>query len=68
MASIDYMTAIGSEIRARRKALGITQQTVAELAGVSRRLVSEIERGRSTVRVDVLGRVVGVLGLELGVM
>ena len=67
MASIDYMAAIGSEIRERRKALGITQQTVAELAGVSRRLVSEIERGRPTVRVDVLGRVVGVLGLELGV-
>ena len=36
---------IGAEIRRRRKRLRLTQADVAELVGVNRRLVSEVERG-----------------------
>jgi y4mF family transcriptional regulator len=61
------MDQIGKIARARRKQLGIDQETAARLAGVSRKSVSEIERGKPTVRFDVLVRVLDVLGLKLEV-
>ena len=67
MTPIGYMDQIGRIARARRKQLGIDQETAARLAGVSRKSVSEIERGKPTVRFDVLVRVLDVLGLKLEV-
>jgi y4mF family transcriptional regulator len=67
MASNGYMDVVGRQVRARRKALRINQQTLADLAGVSRKSVSEIERGKATVRMDVLVAVLGALGLTLEV-
>ncbi len=61
------MDQIAKIVRTRRKELGIDQETVAGLAGVSRKSVSEIERGKPTVRFDVLVRVLDVLGLKLEV-
>ncbi|MEX1004230.1 MAG: helix-turn-helix domain-containing protein [Acidimicrobiia bacterium] len=60
-----YMDEIAVVIRRRRRELGIDQETTAQLAGVSRKSVSEIERGKRTVRLDVLMRVVDVLGLRM---
>lgn len=65
MTPIGYMRDLGLEVRQRRKALGVSQSTVADLAGVSRKAVSEIERGKSTVRIDVLIKVVTAVGLRL---
>lgn len=64
MTPIGYMSEVGTLVRKRRKALGVTQATVAQLAGVSRKAVSEIERGKPTVRVDVLTRVLEAIGLR----
>ena len=46
----------------RRRALGLRQ---ADLAGVSERFVRELEGGKPSVRLDLLVRVLNVLGLEL---
>lgn len=51
--------------RQRRRQLHLTQQDLADLAGVSVRSVHEIERGKPTVRLDVLTAVATALGLEL---
>lgn len=67
MEPIGYMQALGVAVRTRRKALGIDQETVASLAGVSRKAVSEIERGKPTMRMDTVVRVLDALGLELEV-
>ena len=40
-------------------------QDVADLAGVSERFVRELESGKPSVRLDLLQRVLDVLGLEL---
>jgi y4mF family transcriptional regulator len=64
MTPIGYMSEVGKLVRKRRKALGVTQAIVAQLAGVSRKAVSEIERGKPTVRVDVLTRVLEAVGLQ----
>lgn len=67
MTSNGYMKGIGSIVRQRRKAFGLDQATVAELAGVSRKLVSDLERGKETIQVDKLVAVLNSLGLSLEV-
>ena len=67
MVSNGYMDMLGGQVRARRKALRTSQQTLADLAGVSRKSVSEIERGKATIRMDVLVAVLDALGLTLEV-
>jgi y4mF family transcriptional regulator len=56
---------LGTDIRRRREARQMSQQTLARLAGVGRRLVSELERGKPTVQLDVAGRVLAVFGLRV---
>ncbi|MFM8802848.1 MAG: helix-turn-helix transcriptional regulator [Planctomycetia bacterium] len=58
----------GRAIRQRRKALGLTQTGVAQIAGVGSRFVSEVERGKATAEIGKLLRVAGVLGLDLHVV
>ena len=54
-------------VRERRKARGMTQQDLAELAGVGTRFVSDLERGKATLRLDHANRVLAVFGKTLGV-
>lgn len=59
-----YMESVAAAVRSRRHRLGVDQETVARLAGVSRKAVSEIERAKPTMRVDVLVKVLDAVGLE----
>jgi HTH-type transcriptional regulator / antitoxin HipB len=56
------MQAIGRFVRARRKANGFTQAQLGALAGTGTRLISEIERGKVTVRLDAVNRVLETFG------
>ncbi len=49
-------------VRARRKALGVSQVELARIAGVGPVFVYDVEAGKSTLRLDKL---LEVLGLEL---
>lgn len=57
---------VGSFVRERRQANNLTQQELAELAGVGTRLVSELERGKPTLRMDAVNKVLRVFGQMLG--
>ncbi len=57
--------AIGTFVRERRESEGLSQRRLAELAGVGTRFVVELERGKPTVRMDVVDRVLGVFGFGL---
>jgi len=59
---------IGSFIRERRQANGLTQRELGELAGVGTRFISEVERGKASVRMDVVAQVLSVFGKSLGVV
>jgi y4mF family transcriptional regulator len=59
---------LGDFIRERRTANGMTQQELAELAGVSQPFLSELERGKATVRLDAVNRVLAVFGKQVGVV
>lgn len=53
-------------VRARRRAHHMTQRDLAQLAGVGPRLISELERGKSTLRLDAVNKVLLVFGQQLG--
>ena len=57
--------AIGEFVRARRQASSLTQQELGELAGVGTRFISELERGKTTLRMDAVNRVLRVFGKML---
>lgn len=65
MSIDDIASDLGRTIAARRKKLGVSQQELAELAGVSVRVLSSLERGKPTIRLDTLVPVLDALGLEL---
>lgn len=54
-------TGLGSRIRARRTALGLTLAEVAERAGLSLPYVSNLERGRGNPTLDALRSVAAAL-------
>ncbi|MEM9113976.1 MAG: helix-turn-helix domain-containing protein [Myxococcota bacterium] len=56
---------LGRLIRRCRRDLGLRQQEAAGLTGVGTRFFSELERGKPTVRLQELMRVLDRLGLEL---
>jgi y4mF family transcriptional regulator len=60
--------AIGAFVRERRKANQMTQEQLAELAGVGKRFITELERGKNTARIDATNRVLAVFGKTLGVI
>ena len=52
-------------MRERRRAAGLTQSAVADVVGVNRRVISELERGKPTVQLDIALRVAEALGLDV---
>lgn len=58
---------IGEQIRLRRKELMITQPDLADIAGISINTLYKIERGQANPTIEVLGKILDVLGLEITV-
>jgi HTH-type transcriptional regulator / antitoxin HipB len=56
---------LGEAVRARRRALGLTQKELSQLAGCGLAFLYELEHGKDTVRLDKLLAVLEVLGLAL---
>lgn len=61
----DFARELGEVIRAERKRQRIGQEELALLAGVSRRLVVQIENGKPTARLDSVLRICNALGIRL---
>ena len=58
-------TVLGEDIRRRRLELGLHQDELAELSGVSTRFVHTLEQGKPTVQMDKVLAVLRQLGLDL---
>jgi y4mF family transcriptional regulator len=65
MAEDRRTKALTSQVRARRRALGLTQEELAELAGCSERFVYSLEQGKESIQLGKVLDVLGVLGLGL---
>ncbi len=57
----------GAAIRVRRKQLGMTQQDVAEIAGLQRQTISRVEAGNEAATFSSVAHIAAVVGLDLGV-
>ena len=60
-----FIQELGKEIKARRKTLGITQQDLADLAGVNINTVIRIEGAKINPTIEVVSAIADVLGMEL---
>ena len=56
---------INLQIKDLRKKLGLTQVDFAKRAGIGLRFLRELERGKTTVRLDKLNQVLDFLGVHL---
>lgn len=56
---------IGNSIKARRKALRVTQQQLAQLADVSVNTLYKIERGQANPTLETLDGIADVLGMQV---
>lgn len=61
---VDHLK-LGHDVRERRRALGLRQAELADLAAVSERFVRAVEQGKPSVRLDKFGLLLHALGLEL---
>lgn len=55
----------GNIIRAKRKELGLTQSDLAQLSGVGLRFISELERGKETIRLGYAIKIASNLGIDI---
>lgn len=56
---------LGQRIKERRKTLRLTQPHLAEMAGISKNTLYKIERGQANPTLNVLIKIVDLLGMEL---
>ena len=56
---------LGNILRNRRQTLRTTQQTLAEMSGVSVRMIKAIEGGSANPSIATLEKILNVLGLQL---
>lgn len=62
---VDRRRAIGNHIRAARAEVSLTQEKLAELAGMDRQSINRIEQGHQAALVDNLIRIADALGVPL---
>ena len=53
-------------LKEKRKKVNLTQQQLAQKAGVGLRFVRDLEQGKTTLRMDKVNQVLKLFGQELG--
>lgn len=64
-ASIQSTKEFGAQLRARRKELHESQGKVADVIGVNRRVLGQLEQGKATVQLQIALEAARVLGLDI---
>jgi HTH-type transcriptional regulator/antitoxin HipB len=52
-------------IRKHRKAAGLSQLQLAEMAGVGKTAIFDVEKGKETVQLDTLRKILSVLNIKV---
>ena len=63
--ALSNVAELGVAIRNVRKSKRLTQQSFADLAGVGRRFISELEQGKQTLEVGKVFKVASAAGIQL---
>lgn len=56
---------LGNIVRFHRKKGGLTQQQLATLAGVGKTVVFDLEKGKQSVQMDTVMKILNVLNIRL---
>ncbi|HEY9681594.1 MAG TPA: helix-turn-helix transcriptional regulator [Oculatellaceae cyanobacterium] len=59
-----WLIAFGDSVSDLRESLGMTQQELADLSGVNRTYISDIERGRRNITLTTMKRLAAALKIE----
>jgi len=65
MILTDTPTAFGAALRQRRRELNLAQEDVADVIGVNRRVVGQLEAGKSTVQLRIALEAARAVGLDV---
>ena len=60
-----HFEGIINQLKERRKALQVTQATLAELSGVSLRALKQFESGKGNPTLETLSKLADALGMEV---
>jgi len=60
--NIDQLSEV---IRIHRKKSGLTQKGLADLAGVGKTVIYDIEKGKETVQWDTIKKILSVLNIKI---
>ena len=64
-APTEHELPFGAIIRHHRKRARLSQARLAQVAGVGKTVVLDVEKGKRTVRLDILLRLLGALNVRL---
>jgi len=56
---------LATVIKKHRKAAGLSQLQLAEMAGVGKTVVFDIEKGKETIQLDTLRKIIAVLNIKV---
>lgn len=59
------MYKLSDVVRFHRKQAGLTQKALADLAGVGKTVIYDIEKGKETVQWDTVNKVLAVLTVKI---
>jgi transcriptional regulator with XRE-family HTH domain len=55
----------GAQLRARRKSLKLSQTSLADVIGVNRRVLGQLEHGKGTVQLKIAIEAARAVGLDI---
>lgn len=61
---MDIINVFGTNVRKYRLALGVSQEKFAEMSGLHRTYISDIERFRRSIALENVQRIADALGIE----
>jgi transcriptional regulator with XRE-family HTH domain len=64
---LPLLVIVGERVRKRREELGLSQEALGGGARLHRTYISDIERGRRNISIDVLERIADALGVPVAV-
>lgn len=62
---MDSIREIGEIVRYHRKKAGLTQQELARLAGIGKTAVFDLEKGKQSIQLDTLGKILHALNITI---
>lgn len=64
----DLRRVFASRVRAQRKALGLSQEALADEAQVHRTFIGAVERAETNISIDNIARISAALGVSAAVL